>query len=541
MINPKIQKVAGYILVAAPFIGYSIYWTLHPSYWFNGDPAAFYFLDSLSVFTGKTYSYVDHPGTPIHIIGTLMLAIIRPFFEDADTFIQFFIESPAAFFIMSHAFLLVSNLLTAEVLYHTAYSTLKYHRFAGAIALSFAYLIFHPQSFQSLTLWSHNSFNFPFGTLWLVWLFNELRKETVIKKSKLLLLGLTAGVLSIAHIYFFTWIAGGTLIIFLYSIFTNRSYKNSALAGIFFLLGTLLGIITMLIPVYKELPRFIAWLTEITMHTGMYGTGERGIFSLEVIMIAVRFWWSSIPLAMTLLVASIITSSLLLYLARQRTVKIPPAVSAMIIGLLFQIGLLLILFTKAAVKIRYTLTIAAILPILLLLVIHLFEIENARKAKWASIVYTTILITMIITFPKQLNLALERSSYEEEVRVAESKTVARLAQELGVLDNEVIIVFAYGTPLKCANLLIASDYTGHFQKEISEMCPNQYGIYDTRIQLNPVHQLVKISEIPWDLVVWPGNGSDLPEYLKSVNAVNIPSSWRVQRDAWYYIHSGITK
>ena len=541
MINPKIKKWAGYILATIPFAGYSAYWTLHPSYWFNGDPAAFYFLDSLSIFVGKTYTYVDHPGTPIHIIGTIMLAFIRPFFGDTDAFVQFFIESPAAFFIMAHAFLLVASLFTAAVLYHTAYSTLKHHRLAGAMALSFAYLIFHPQSFQSLTLWSHNSFNFPFGTLWLIWLYNELHKGTVLKKNKLLLLGFAAGILAIAHIYFFTWIAGGVLIIFLYSMFTNRSFKGSISGDLTFLMGTLVGIIIMLIPVYKELPRFATWLTEITFHTGMYGTGERGIFSLEVMMIAIRFWWTSIPLAMTLLMVAIVTSGLLVYRVRQQSVKIPPAVSAMIIGLLFQIGLLLILFTKAAVKIRYTLTIAAILPILLLLVIHLFEIIDVRKAKWARIVHITILLTMIITFPKQLNLALERSYYEEEVRGAKSKTVALLSQELGKQEQEVTIVYAYGTPLKCANLLTASDYSGHFQKEVSEMCPNQYGIYDTKIQLNPVQPLVDIRNILWDLVVWPGNGSDLPDYLNSVKAINIPSSWRVQRDAWYFIHAEAIK
>ena len=152
----------------------------------------------------------------------------------------------------------------------------------------------------------------------------------------------------------------------------------------------------------------------------------------------------------------------------------------MTIGLFVQIGLLLVLFTKAAVKIRYTLTIAAILPVLLLLVIHLFQFVNLKSAKWTGIVHAIILVTMIITFPKQLNLALERSYYEEEVQRAETKAVHLVAQELGIQDNEVTVVFAYGTPLKCANLLIASGYSGHFQKEISEMCPNQYGIYDTK-------------------------------------------------------------
>jgi len=177
----------------------------------------------------------------------------------------------------------------------------------------------------------------------------------------------------------------------------------------------------------------------------------------------------------------------------------------------------------------------------LLVVIHLFQVVNLKKAKWAGIVHAIILVNMIIIFPQQLKLALERSYYEEEVQKAEARAVHLVARELGVQDNEVTTVFAYGTPLKCANLLIASEYSGHFQKEISEMCPNQYGIYDTKIQLNPAQPLVDIREIEWDLVVWPGNGSDLPEYLASVNAINIPSSWQVQRDAWYYVHSEAIK
>ena len=88
----------------AAMAGYWVYWTLHPSYWFNGDPAAYYMLDSLSVFAGGSYTYVDHPGTPIHVIGSLMLALIRPFFSNTESFIHFFINKPVAFFIMAMFF-----------------------------------------------------------------------------------------------------------------------------------------------------------------------------------------------------------------------------------------------------------------------------------------------------------------------------------------------------------------------------------------------------------------------------------------------------
>ncbi|MBK9926649.1 MAG: hypothetical protein IPP66_15340 [Anaerolineales bacterium] len=541
MVGIKKEKIAGYILIAAPLIGYWVYWTRHPSYWFNGDPAAFYLIDSLSVFIGKTYTYVDHPGTPIHLIGSLILAVTRPFFQDINSFIQFFITKPVVFFIMAHAFLLVTCLLTAGYFFNTAYSSLKNFRFIGAITLPLAYFVFHPQSFHSLTLWSHNSLNYPFGTLWLLWLYNELRKETKLSRNFLLLSGATVGILATVHIYFFTWVAGGILTIFIYTIRISRSYKNGISAILIFLLGTIAGIISMLIPVYKELPRFAAWLIEISTHTGMYGMGETGVFSLEIIAIAVRFWWASIPLTMVMLITSIFTVIWLVRQARKIASTIPSSVQAMVVGLLFQIALLLILFTKAAVKLRYTLTLAAVVPVLLLVVINLFEFVNLKRAKWTGVVHAAILISMAITLPQEINLALEKSYYEEEVEAAKTQVVSMLAEELDAPKDEVKVVFAYGTPLKCANMLIASDYTGHLKNEVSAMCPNQYGIYDTKIKLNPAQPLVDIRDIEWDLVVWPGNGSDLPKYLKSVNAVNIPLSWRVQRLQWYYVHSGAIK
>jgi hypothetical protein len=38
------------------------------------------------------------------------------------------------------------------------------------------------------------------------------------------------------------------------------------------------------------------------------------------------------------------------------------------------------------------------------------------------------------------------------------------------------------------------------------------------------------------MVVWPGNGSNLPEYLNAVGAVNIPKDWHIRRAKWFFIH-----
>jgi hypothetical protein len=135
-------------------------------------------------------------------------------------------------------------------------------------------------------------------------------------------------------------------------------------------------------------------------------------------------------------------------------------------------------------------------------------------------------------FQVQRKVSLE----EREARIAKYQAVTRLAQELGFPRKDVVVVYAYGVPLQCAGMLAAMNWTGKFVDEITAMCPNQHSIFDTVIELNTAVPLVNIQDIDWDLVVWPGNGSDLPEYLNSVGAVNIPKDWHIRRAKWFFIH-----
>src|SRR5215510_11865236 len=199
MINKKLGDKAdrlGYLLIALPMIIYWVYWQLNTSYWFNADPSAVYFLDSLSIFAGKSYAYVDHPGTPVQLIGSFLLAVTYPFLGGQESFIDFHLARPGAFFLMTNLFLLGANIICAFVFCRTAMSNLSRDPILGGVAITLMYFALHPYSFQSLTLWSHNSLNFPFGTLWLIWLFIELRKDVEVSRSKLMLLGFAAGVLS---------------------------------------------------------------------------------------------------------------------------------------------------------------------------------------------------------------------------------------------------------------------------------------------------------------------------------------------------------
>jgi len=539
----KLKKTngIGYLVVSTPILFYWVYWTLNPSYWFNGDPAAFYFIDSLSVFTGGTYVYVDHPGTPIQVLGSLMLAITYPFFGNLTSFINFYINRPEAFFLMAHTFLLITNLLTAIVFYDTAYTTIKTHRVLGAIALTLAYFFLHPHSFPSLTFWSHNSINYSFGTLWLLWLYRELRQEKELPRFKLILLGLTAGILAIAQVYFFVWVASGILIIFLYYLKLNKPIRQAFTSGLLVLLGNLTGIASMLIPIYRELPRFATWLARVISHKGLYGTGEAGIYSLDLIPITLGYWWANIKPIVILLTLCIIVLGWSSYRARQTSLKLSASTYSMTIGMLFHITLLLIVVGKAGLKLRYTLSLAATIPILILLVIYIAGIIIPKIINWTSLLYIIICVGVVMELGQQIDIAQRRSLEEADARLSKSRVVTHLAKDMGVQKPEVVVVFAYGVPVQCSGMLEASAWTGYFKREISAMCPNQHVIFDTDVELNSVQPVTKIENIDWDLVIWPGNGSSLPDYLDSIGAVNIPKTWYIVRSHWYYIHPEFIK
>ena len=529
----------GYVLVAAPILIYWLYWTFNPSYWFNGDPAAFYFLDSLSVFIGRTYVYVDHPGTPMQIIGSLLLALTYPFLGGTQAFINFYITRPEAFFLMAHLFLLAMNLIAAVVFYDTARTTLRHNQILGALSLSLIYFTLHPHSFPSLTFWSHNSFNFPFGTLWLLWLYRGLRADKEIDKWKLILLGIGAGVLAIAQVYFFAWVIAGIFSIFVFTQRLTRSFKSAVSSSLYIFFGSILGIVSMLLPIYKELPRFVNWFMDVATHEGLYGTGQSGILSSKLLSTSLYYWWLSIRPMMIVLALTLVILGALAYFKTRFSIKVSPSTFAMITVLLFMLGLILLMLVKTAGKLRYSLSLAAILPVLILLVLKLAETIFQKNHKWVNLFYVTVFIGIAVTLTQQINLQQRRAFVEQDARLAKSQAITRLAREIGVPEKELVVVFAYGVPIQCSGMLEASNWTGAFTQEISSMCHNQHAIFDTEVELNTARPLVEIQEIDWDLVIWPGNGSDLPEYLESVGAVNIPKAWHVRRSPWFFIRPDV--
>jgi hypothetical protein len=533
------HKLAGALLVPIPILAYWVYWTLNPSYWFNADPGALYFIDSLGVFVGESYQYVDHPGTPIHLIGSFLLALAYPFFESREAFIQFFLSRPNVFFFMSNVFLLAINITCALVFYQIVFRDLKQYRLLGAISIPLLFFALHPYSYPSLTLWSHNSLNFPIGTLLLLWLYSEMRASVQIRPLRLVLLGMASGILSIAQMYFFAWLAMAIFTLAVYVLRREKSFGKAFASGAYVALGGLIGVTLMLIPIYEALPRFLAWIIDIVTHSGVYGTGESGLFSAELLSVGIANWWGSIRAMLLLLFASMIFLGAFGYWSRKNDKTLRPEDFAMLSGLVFHIILIVFVLSKAPLKLRYSLSLAAILPVLLFMILKLFQ-STPWKGQWLQApLHGLILLGVVVTLITQIQIAERQAYIEQDAQLARVQAINRLAQEKNVKEEDLVIVYTFSTPLKCSGLLHAMNWTGNFKTELGQLCPNQHAFWDSTIELNmPVPQ-PHIDEIDWDLVVWPGNGSNLPEYLESVGATIIPDSWHVRRNKWFYIHGDV--
>lgn len=525
------------LLPTFPLILLWLFWACKPTYWFTADPAAQYFLDSLAIFAGKPYLYVDHPGTPLHLIGSLLMGLTYPFFGSPQKLIHYFITEPETFFFMANLFMLAMNLVTVVWFFQTASGNLKKDARLAGIAISLTYFAIHPQGFNSLTYWSHNSFNFIFGTLWLLWLFRETQQATPISKKKLFLLGLTAGALSMTQLYLLTWLAGGAATIFFLGIFKDKSLRQAFANALVFSFSGIAGIAALLLPALKALPNFIAWITRLVGNQGLYGAGEPGLYNLELIPLSLGFWAQYAPVLMTTLAFALILIGGTAWAAKKARLPFSPADKALLFGLLIQTLLLMLILSKMFYRLRYALSLAALLPVLLLLALKLTEHVNWNLTWLKRTFYAGLIVSALVFMSQEMLSQSKKSAEEREAAVARSQVVTIVAKQHHVDEKDLSVVYAWGTPLKCAGLIMANNWIHAFDREIGDLCPNQYALYDFayEVKLNLPRPVPTIEQIHWDIVVWPGNGSNLPDYLKAVGAKTIPNSWGVIRSKWFYL------
>jgi len=499
------------MLIAALLSSYWIFTKLlQPisSFYKDYEAEILYFMNSLAVFKGGSYYYLDHPGTPIEILGSLVLGVFYLFSgKSVEAFVQAQLLNPEPFFVAVHIILTAASIYVALFLFDTALSISSQDKsdlfFAAAISL--LYFAIHPLSFSTLTLWHHASFNFPFGTLYLAALLRLSQTDREIPLSAIIILGLGAGILAATMIYFAAWTIGAIVFIAIsYYIRKVGTPKiiivTCTLAGFSFL-----GFILALLPAVKRVSYFVDWITGLILHQGMYGGGASGIVALPTLWVNFLDMVSSLP-AFSIFVFSVLILFVYAIIKNKKRVNEISGMWALAVALAVQILILLALNlkhpgSKAFFVNRYLLPTAATIPILTLLVIQLIKTSPALQVWAKRAVILFVFAGSLYLLPGSM---MEHRIKSEVIASSVEKSnqiISDFSKEKKLPIEQINVLWTYETFADCYSLWFGNEMSGIvFSPEVKNICNQQNALNIWNLGVIAGDEFVGVETVKWDLI-----------------------------------------
>ncbi len=279
-----LQKTIGILgitsLLAGSWLCASILLKAHGPAYRDYDPEMAYFLNSLAPFKGAGYFYTDHPGTPVEMIGTVLLGLSSMVFTDRASFINAYLDNPALFLNVAHGLITLLSLLCAIYFFLTVLGTLQRPNVYLALSLALLFYGLHPTAFKTLTVWSHASFNFPLGAGYLIFLVRVAQDPRGEISHRLAVgLGLVLGVMMAVMINFAPWLVTTLVFIFRSNTLCEQriSWKKSLVTGSLLVISCAAGFLISVLPSLHRMPYFFGFIYNLLGHQSLYGTGPEGI------------------------------------------------------------------------------------------------------------------------------------------------------------------------------------------------------------------------------------------------------------------------
>ena len=502
----NVQKTIGVLGILFLLGGFWLYLSFilkgPESYYRDYDPQMAYFLNSLAPFKGAPYFYTDHPGTPVEMIGTMIVGTLYVFFTDHADFISYSLKNPDYFLNVAHGLITLLSILCAIYFFRTVFRTLQKPNVYLALSLALLFYGLHPFSFKTLIVWSHTSFNFPLGAGYLLFLFTVAEDAQGRISNRLAAgLGLAVGVMIAIMINFVPWLVT-TLIFILLSDWIQRiPWKKSLITGSVLVLCCAAGFLVSILPSIQRMPYFFGFIYNILGHQSRYGTGPEGIPSLPLIWSNLHDMVTTAPLVFLLMLVSPLIS---LFNFRQRDAsRIPEnhALWALNVSLLLQCGTITLAVLKHPGG-HYLLSLAATLPVLYLVIFKLSEFNwrvNRQFGK-ALVIFSIISIGVfaLLTIKNRHAELQEARAVGAEINRIITEQEIRLNKKPG----ELLIIRTNETYSYCSALLHGDFFTGAvFATEINVWCPSQVYFINRFDRVYYHGMQVPIDELPWDLLV----------------------------------------
>jgi hypothetical protein len=459
-----------------------------------------YLMNALMIFKGAGYYYLDHPGTPLEVIGTFIYVFLYPFTGlGGKDFFYYNIQYPNIFLVVSRLFISVSSLYCAFYLRQVFISSEK--RNLGVlqgISVIFLFFVVHPMSLATLNLWSHTSFNYPFGTLLLAYLYSIAVEGREINYKSLIVLGVGSGFLAAVMVYFFAWV----LCIFLFLgavMLIERGWRDAFLFCMFYLFVAALTFLVFMLPAYGQVSYFINWIYGVVIHGGIYGQGQKSITSVKLLENNILLAFEDVSLLVVFFLVMSLFVSVLLFrkiwlFGHKRTLIL---IFAVYIQIIF---LFLLIFKHPGVK--YSLPIAAALPILAAL---LLSLSRSTPRLYTVVSWTLILFVLVQLPVTVMNFLSSQAALSNAAFLSSSQEykMVREYQRMVYGDTkDPTVLSTYGTYSPCYSLQFGNEYANSlFNEEVSAVCPRhyQYIVWISSAFVNG--KLKKINEVSWDMII----------------------------------------
>jgi len=496
----------------APFLIAIAAWWLYTQaivpqpYYVNADPEIPYLMSSLSVFKGEPYTFIDHPGTPIEIIGSAILGATYPFVAKiADSFTLAHVLHPETFLFIARTLLVLMSMGTMVLLVRYTVPGDHWTDGLAAVAVAILYFSIHPRGFASIVHWSHNSFSFPLGTLLGLGIFYLVVYKKGGTTAQIVLLGFSLGVLTAVQLYFLTWVVAAILALGTYNLLSDRGWKRALISSVQIGVSALGGFVVATLPIINRYPEFLSWIIRVGTHQGRHGSGPPGFLSLETAVANFIALWGELRLLfifMGLLIGVVVVMVIL----QRRSIKTNAGLWAVALGIIVQVGLMSVLVIKHP-GVIYMQAVAAALPLLLAVVFSLMHFSGSHKGSFDRLVKFGISILIFAIFA----FALTRSI---TIHDAETKHVGSAVEEINTylddfareqgLDRPSLTTLGiYGMPLECQALWYGNQYADYtLADEISSICSRDliYDLWENRVVLADGSS-VPLDQSEWDVIV----------------------------------------
>jgi hypothetical protein len=493
------------VLLAAYFV-YTQWIEVIPYYAVKYDPEMQYFLNSLAFFKGVSYAYIDHPGTPLEVIGSLLLAFTRPLTRGQDVFfIPYHLQNPQFVLTLLHSLLTLFSLLTVGLLMMKAWPIKGWGSLIASLGIGVTYFaVFSPLTFQTLDWWTHNGFNLPFGTLLMLGVLLRLRRSEPLQALEILFVSMLSGLLVTVQLYFIAWAIGILVALVLFSIFLERRWLTTVKVGFLSMVGLVLGFFMGFAPVMHRFRRFYIWVHDLVFHQGAYGHGPEGFTTLGRFMDNLLWLWERGQVVFLISLVAIVLVIVAMMRQRKHFRRVP-GWWAMTIGGVLQFLLLWFMIGKHPGT-NYLVSVAALLPILFLLSFMPFLKDDTKRA------YVPLILgaVLIVLFLSGLVAAIkDQRSWAKQVRASEAaidEIVQSHLEVTGKTREELTILWGYAVPSRCYALRFANASTegGALGEEIDEICPNEwmFDVWGGYVELPKAYEPL-VENDDWDVVILP--------------------------------------